>query len=105
MRKIPPALREEMANDKYYKKCCLADFQCAGRIEWHHNLMYGGSQVNEKWSILPLCHAHHSKADKTNVREKLDWIMLNRGTDEELRAKSKAKRYIEIRDRLNEKYG
>lgn len=81
MRKIPPALREEMSNDPFYKKCCLGG---DGKIEWHHNLIYAGRQVNEKWCILPLSEGLHRIADRKDIKEQLDTIMINRATPEDL---------------------
>ena len=98
MRPIPPKLREEMTSDPYYKSCVVGG-ECDGRIEFHHNLIYGGRQVNEKFCILPLCHYHH--AHIAYFKEHVDRIMLNRATDEELRRYSKATDYIALRDRLN----
>lgn len=85
MRAIPPSLRAEMADDPYYAKCCL-DYtgMCNGRIEWYHNLIYAGRQQNRKFCILPLCHAHHMRADLKPIKEKLDKIMVSRATPEDL---------------------
>lgn len=103
MNKIPPKLREEMAGDPFYKRCCVTGE--IGKIEWHHNLIYAGKQVQEKWCILPLTYHIHRIADDKLVRERLDWIMLNRATDDELRRYSKAVDLLAKRDRLNTKYG
>lgn len=101
MRKIPPELREEMSQDPFYKKCCVTG--AYGKIEWHHNLIFGGKQVNEKFCILPLAKEIHDKIEL--YKEKCDWIMLNRATDEELTRHSKAIDYKAYRDRLNKIYG
>lgn len=87
---IPVNLREEMANDPYYKKCCLTGYTNE-KINWHHNFIYAGKQVNEKWCILPVkesIHQYH-KGITSEVKEKLDYIMLNRfeGTMEDLAKK------------------
>lgn len=85
MRKIPEELRNEMASDPYYEKCCLTSYGgCSGRIEWHHNLIYAGRQQNHKWCILPICHQHHMKAENHEIRVILDKIMILRATPEEL---------------------
>ena len=102
MRKIPPTLIIELENDKYYKKCCISD-SSAERIEWHHNFIYAGQQINEKWCILPLAKSIHR--DIVKYKEKCDWIMLNRADDETLRKYSKAIDLIAKRDRLNKIYG
>lgn len=102
MRKIPDDLRTEMANDPYYKKCALTG-TTDGKIDWHHNLIYAGRQVNEKWCIIPLSKPIHDRIDY--YKDKVDWIMLNRATDDELRAYSKAIDLITKRNRLNKLYG
>jgi hypothetical protein len=101
MRPIPPQLRKQMADDEYYKECCLGG-SCDGKVEWHHNLIYAGRQVNEKFCILPLCEFHHDNI--AWFKELVDWHMLNRATDEELKAYSKAVDYIAMRERLNKKF-
>jgi hypothetical protein len=106
MRPIPINLRNEMENDPFYKQCCMPeDGLCEGRVEWHHNLIYAGSQLNEKWAILPLCQYHHNNEKHRMIKEQINWIMLNRATDDQLRQYSKAVDYIRERDRLNNLYG
>lgn len=102
MRKIPKALQEDMADDPYYKRCCVSG-SSFGKIDWHHNLIFGGRQVNEKFCILPLSKPIHDNIHK--YKEQCDWIMLNRATDEELARYSKAIDYKRMRNVLNEKYG
>lgn len=104
MRKIPPKLREEMANDPYYLRCCVTG-SASEKIEWHHNLIFAGRQVNEKWCILPLAKSIHDIEKRPDIKEKIDWIMLNRGTEDDLRRYSKAIDLIRRRDILNSKYG
>lgn len=98
-----------MSDDVFYKNCCYSvytgDENCSGKIEWHHNLKWAGTRVNEIFAILPVCQYHHRLADTTEVRMKLDWIMLNRATDDELQTYSKAENYFEKKKRLNEQYG
>lgn len=85
MRAIPQKLRDEMAQDPYYSQCVLKDSGvCLGRIEWHHALIYGGRQQNRKFCILPLCQGHHRKADDKLIKAKLDKIMYDRATPEDL---------------------
>jgi len=74
------------------------------KIEWHHNLIFAGKQVQARFCILPICKQIHDLADRKDVRERLDWIMLNRATDDELIAYSKAVDLIRKRNTLNEKY-
>jgi hypothetical protein len=103
MTPIPKILREEMANDPYYKTCCVSFLgDCGGRIEWHHVIIHAGKQLQEKWAINPACHDHHMQAEP--LREYFEWIAPNRATDQELIAISKAVDYIHKRNYLNEKY-
>ena len=114
MRPIPPKLREEMAADPLYKSCIrrrlLKDHVCQTDplkpfqvVEWEHTIQYAGKQLNEKWAIIPICWLVH-RGGKLN-KEVNVWIALNRATDEELKAISKAEDYIAKRERLNAKYG
>lgn len=91
MRKIPPALREKMANDPYYKRCCVTGWTHE-KIEWHHNLIFAGKQVNEKWCILPLSKSIHDNIQK--YKEECDRIMLLRATEDDLRPYCKVIDYI-----------
>lgn len=100
MRKIPDELREDMANDPFYKSCCVANEYCRGKIEWHHNLIYAGRQVNEKWCILPVCHWHHEHEKEKFIGDKLDYIMLGRVTDEVLSNYCKAVNWLAIKHKL-----
>lgn len=104
MSKIPAKLRAELSVDPFYKRCCISGYT-SEKIEWHHNLIYAGKQVQEKWCILPLAQSIHDGARDSKLKEKLDWIMLNRGTDEDLLRYSKAENLITKRERLNKIYG
>lgn len=75
------------------------------KIEWHHNLIFAGRQVNEVFAILPICRWVHDQARNREFRDRLDWIMLNRASDEELTYFSKASDLIRKREVLNQKYG
>ena len=102
MKKIPPKLIEELASDPFYQKCCLTG-KTDEKIEWHHNLIFAGSQVNEKFCILPLAQSVHREIEK--YKEKCNWIMVNRATEDELRRYSKAINYLRLKETLNKKYG
>lgn len=106
MNHIPTALNNDLNEDPFYKKCCLWFLGgCGGRIERHHNLIYAGRQVQAKFCILPACHDHHDMARKTEIKERFDWVMLNRATFSEILSISKAINYKEVKDRLNLKFG
>lgn len=78
---IPLKMREELAEDKFMKTCCLLSLECKGRIEFHHNLIYAGKRINEYGAILPVCHYHHEKESK--FKKQLNRIMEFRMTREE----------------------
>lgn len=106
MRPIPPRMREEMSNDPFMKVCCLSMLgNCEGVIEWHHEIQFAGRQLSEKWAILPVCHFHHDQARNSFIKERLQWIALNRATEDELKAVTKAINYIGLKERLNRIYG
>ena len=102
---LPPELRAELARDPFYKRCCLTGWVNT-KIEWHHNFIFAGKRVNEKWCILPVSADLHKqvKGDKETKR-KLDWVMLNRADDETLKRYSKSEDLTAKRDRLNAEYG
>lgn len=94
-----------MASDAFYERCCVTGVLATEqKVEWHHNLIYQGRQVQEKWAILPILYTIHEKANNRKVRQVLDWIMLNRATEEELRAHSKVINYIKKREYLNNRF-
>lgn len=106
MNNIPKKLNDEINQDPFYRFCCLRDENCQGRIERHHNLIFQGRQYQKKFCILPACSDYHHKyANRKDIKEKLDQIMLNRASDQEILDISKAINYISYRNRLNEKYG
>jgi len=64
--KIPPAIREQLAEDPFMKECVIGVYGgiCEGRIEWQHAMTYGGKRLNELYTILPLCSKHHREQAK-----------------------------------------
>jgi hypothetical protein len=76
MNNIPSKLRDELTNDEFYKKCARNDMQCKGRITWEHALYYKGKQVQEWWSIVPLCWYHHLGCGM--VKKFNEWVALSR---------------------------
>ena len=99
---IPQQLREEMANDKFYKKCCITGL-ANEKIEWHHNLIFAGNQVQEKFCILPLLQSIHR--DIVKYKEKCNWIMWARANEEQIKKFSKAINVKQQIKYLNEKFG
>lgn len=105
MQPIPKKLREELANDNWYMRCCMTGHNMDyGKIDWHHNFIYT-KQVNEKWCILLLLRQVHDKEKDRDIKQRLDWIMLNRATDEELKKYNRVEDLIAKRKRLNNKFG
>jgi hypothetical protein len=107
---IPKKLRDEMAQDPYYQRCCVTGSQAGPgvKIEWHHNFesyAHGNKgRVNEKWCILPVLESIHRRADTREVRQYLDWVMLNRADKETLERWSVAGDLVAKRNRLNKAY-
>jgi len=110
---IPINMRNEMQQDPFYKCCirnrllkdhiCQADPLDGKLLDWEHAIYFKGSKLNQKWAIIPICWWAHRGPGL--VKEINIWIALNRATDEELIAISKAEDYIAKRGRLNIKYG
>ncbi len=107
MNHIPKPLNDEINADSFYLKCCLARFGgCGGRIERHHAFIYAQRQVQAKFCILPACHEHHEIARRKDIKEKFDWVWLNRATPEEIQLFNRATPPLLFqRDRLNKIYG
>lgn len=110
MRRISEHNKYIIAHDPYYKICARSeDGGCDGRITIEHAIIYAGRQLDELWSLIPLCEWHHA-VNKHQDGGQLDkdrniQIALNRATDVQLRAISKAIDYIALRNRLNKLYG
>jgi len=91
---IPKKLLNEILEDKFYKKCCLTG-KPYGKIDWHHNMTWQGKNVQEKFAILPVhnsIHQYHNGLT-SEVKEKLNRIMVSRMTEEQLDYYSKAVNY------------
>jgi len=102
MKAISMKLRKEIDSDSFYRQCCITG-RSDEKIDIHHNLIFAGSQVNEKFCLLPLTKSVHDNIVK--YKQKCDWIMLNRATDEQLKQYSKSTNYIVMRNKLNAIYG
>lgn len=67
MRPIPEELRNKIADDPFMKTCIYKSIgapnhKCSGRITWEHAWLYGKTQINEAFAIVPCCMAHNSGA-------------------------------------------
>jgi hypothetical protein len=108
MRKISPEVLEEVLARP---QVCARRFDggCNGRLTIEHTLTFGAKQIGDAWSLLWLCTYHHAVEEHTNSggldKERNVHLALNQATDEELLKYSKAVPYIELRERLNKKYG
>lgn len=99
---IPLELLSDMLHDDFYQKCCITG---KTPIQFHHNFIFGYGKVNEKWCILPLHKDTHDVEKRKDIKNILDWIMLNRADDETLKKYSKVENLISKRARLNEQFG
>lgn len=106
---IPAHLNERLnANPLYQNNFCIfhrMHHPPSLKVERHHNLIFAGKQVNEEWCILPICVVVHDKARDKHIKERLDWIMLNRAPEDRLRTYSKAINFLQEKSRLNGIYG
>lgn len=110
---IPLKMRAAMDKEPYYHRCarqdalhdhiCEADPLDGVLIDWEHAIIFAGKQVQQRWAIIPSCWwAHRGQGLKKEINV---WIALNRATDAELEAHSKAIPLKRERDRLNAIYG
>ncbi len=113
MNNVPQKLRQKWAAEDILgiKRICLRadEGNCSGRITMEHAIIYAGKQLQEEWSILPICEFHHGVnnfQDRGNLnKQKHVWIALNRAPEERLRELSKGEDKIALRGRLNAIYG
>ena len=106
MRKISSATREQLENEPRMKVCALKgyDHSCSQKIDYHHNLIYGGKQSDIPETIIAICSEAHKIADRKDVKERLEWIMLNQMSAEQIQSVSKAVDYAYKKEQLNRKY-
>ena len=71
MRTIPKKIRDKLSESDWMKKCLWCGTQ--QNIEWEHSLLYKGSQINEVFSIQPLCRTCHRGYSGTIKREIKDY--------------------------------
>lgn len=83
MNNMPLKLRKECAEDPYYRKCARKGPDCSGRITFEHVWMYAGKQIQEKFSIIPLCIYHHLGPGLNKKINK--FISINRMTEEDMK--------------------
>lgn len=115
MTTIPQKTRKQMSVDPEYTRCALQGLlpdligTCAGRVTREHALYYASKKVQEQYAIPPICAKHHGVDEYQDggscPKEVREWVALNRATDDDLRAISKAVNYFRKREVLNQKYG
>jgi hypothetical protein len=108
MNNVPQKLKNKWATEKPI--CCRKDEgNCAGKLTKDHTITFKGRQLQEDWAIVDVCEYHHAVNTYMDCgdlnREKHVWVALNRATNSELTAISKAIDYLQLRDRLNKTYG
>lgn len=59
MRPISLKNRKIISESDYYKVCSRQDCNCDGRITIEHSFIYAGKQIDDLWSLIPLCWRHH----------------------------------------------
>ena len=94
-------MREILVKDPFMKQCCV----CGKTPQWHHHIIFGGKALNEAWNIVPLCPFHHAQVNVRELYQLIEWVVLNRATDDELDDYSRIMNYKQKRVWLNRKYG
>lgn len=107
MTRIPKKLREQLAADPFYTRCCVTGLyaQPSDRIEWHHNMIFAGRQVQARFAILPVLASIHRVAALPEIKDKLDWVMVNRMSGEDLELYGKGVDWIHRLEWLNYVFG
>ena len=101
----PPKLLKKLLSDPYYQQCSfLFEHYCAGKIEFHHAMTWAGRQCQELECILPICHSIHEQARNSEVKEKLDYLMFLRMTEEQIARFSKSIDFFKRYNYIMKKY-
>lgn len=108
MGKIPPTILKKILSDPYYKICARKNHDCGGRITFEHVFIYAGRQIQEVWSIIPICEYHHDVGiyqGNGNLKKEIhQWIALSRAKEWDFTKYPKGG-YAELKRRLIRKYG
>lgn len=63
MNNTPEKIKKELNADPFMAVCIHSYLRgasfCSGPITWEHAWIYAGRQVQERWSIVPVCYYHH----------------------------------------------
>lgn len=87
--KIPPAIREQLAEDPFMKTCIIKSGGHEGRIEWNHAFTYAGRRRNELYFLLPMCSLHHRQesAWRETIAEYIRFRIKHFHAEDDFRAK------------------
>jgi hypothetical protein len=88
MRRLSAKTKHILGNDPRMKKCALRgiiEHYCSRKIDWHHNLIYGGRQSDIPNTILGICSEVHQVADRSDVKQALNKIMYEQMTEEDFK--------------------
>lgn len=81
MSPIPKKIRKILNADQYMKTC--VNCKSTQHIEFNHALIYSGRQIQEVYSILPLCttcHRGYSGTIRREIKDFCELIAITRGT-------------------------
>lgn len=101
MRPIPLKLRKQIANNPFYKKCCITR---SLNVSLEHCWIYNGKQINELWAIVPLDRELNTSHPPKDIKDKCRLISLRRATKEDL-AKYPKFNWEQELNYLEQKYG
>jgi hypothetical protein len=85
MHKTPKHIYEEIVKERPFceRQEYFHDHDCRGRSTMEHALIFRGSQLTEKWSIIRLCYwSHLGPGLNKRINE---WIALNHATKQDLK--------------------
>lgn len=84
---IPKKVRDILTDDPRMASCEI----CGNKsVQWHHVFIYQNKAIQEPFAISAVCVKHHEEATphnnryKQQTREYLEWLALQRMTDEDL---------------------
>ena len=106
MNRIPPKLRRAIAGDPTMARCFRhGEGNCSGRVEWEHAHTYAGSQIQERWAIVPCCTFHHrGKGLDKNLNRYASLLRMTEAEMEEATRKYPRTDWQQLNDWLGIKY-
>lgn len=82
MRPISKRVHKVIKADRFYRRCARYGKDCSGRLTMEHAFIYGGSQIDDAFAIVPLCWYHHLGPGLNKRLNEL--IALRRATEADL---------------------